>query len=100
MDKTTIEFGRWRIRRIDSKNWQLFEYRIILSGARAGDVDWVGLDSFHGSLLPALEDARKREFEQSGYTGDLDGAIKAIKRTDREFLNGLRKAMDDAECRG
>lgn len=100
MEKTTIEFGRWRIRRIDSKNWQLFEYRIILKGDRAGDVDWVGLDSFHGSLLPALEAARKREIEQSGYTGDIDGAIKAIKRIDREFLDGLRKVMADAEVRG
>jgi len=93
MDKTTIEFGRWRIVRRDPKNWQLHERKLILEGKRAGSVDWVALDSYHGTLMSALESARKREFEASGYTGDLDGALSELRKIDRKFLKDLKEAL-------
>jgi hypothetical protein len=94
MDKTTIEFGRWRIVRRDPKNWQLHERKLILEGKRAGSVDWVDLDSYHGTLMSALESARKREFESKGCTVDLDGALSELRKIDRKFIRDLKDALE------
>ena len=94
MDKTTIEFGRWRIVRRDPKNWQLHEKRIVLGGKRAGEVGWVDLESYHGTLMSALESARKREFESKGCTVDLDGALSELRKIDRKFIRDLKDALE------
>lgn len=93
MPRTEIEIGNLRIVRVDSKNWQLFEYRSV--DKRDGSVaeEWVALPSFHGTLLSALEAARGMNFPASGYKGGLDGAIREIKRLDKAFASEIRKAV-------
>lgn len=56
MDRTEIIVnGEWKIVRIDSCNWQVFNKREIGKSnnrggkSRAGEVDWVGLPAFFSS---------------------------------------------------
>ena len=94
MDKTTVEFGRWRVVRTDPMNWQLFERREIQSGKREGDVDWVGMANYFGRLIDAVRFARDREVAACGYDGSLDGAIKKLRQIDKKFLADLKEALE------
>ena len=93
MNKTTVEFGRWRVVRTDPLNWQLFERREILSGKREGEVDWVGTANYFARLADAVRFARDREIAACGYDGSLDGAIKKMRQIDKKFIEELKKAV-------
>lgn len=95
MDKTTIEFGKWRVTRIDPLNWQLFERAAIKKGKRAGETDWKPRSNYFGKLVDAVRFARDREFEQGGYDGSLDGAIGELRRLDERFVSAIRKAVGE-----
>lgn len=95
MDKTSIEFGKWRVVRIDTLNWQLSERKEIKNGKRKGEVDFVRLPNYFGRLTDAVVFARNREFEQGGYEGELDGAVKALRKLDRDFLAAVKEAVGE-----
>ena len=99
MEKTEIIVGAWKVKRIDSTNWQVFELREIGKAkpgtkSREGETDWVGLPAYYATLLPALERCkelnRARKLPRSLV---LDDVIDAIARLDEKFLKALKKAL-------
>lgn len=100
MEKTEIIVGDLKVKRVDSMNWQVFERREIKESrnpnggkSRAGEVDWVALPAFFGTLKPAVMRARVIHRERGLDAGDLDGAVKQLGRLDAEFEKKLDEAL-------
>ena len=92
MDRTTVEFGRWMLKRIDALNWQLFERKEKTRGKNAGEVGWVGMPNYFGQLVDGVAFARNREMERKGEFETLDGYIAELRRVDEQFAKALKKA--------
>ena len=45
----------YELRRLDSRNWQLWERRPVKSGRRAGMVEWMPCGAYFGSVRAAVE---------------------------------------------
>ncbi len=100
MEKSEIIAGPWMIKRIDSSNWQVFEHREIKENrnkntkSRAGEVDWVGLPAYYGTLLPAITKAKElNRVRGLDERMDLKSAIKRIDELDREFESAVKKTL-------
>ena len=60
MERTEIQLhDNWKVVRIDSMNWQVFQLREIKEShkpdtkSRAGEIDWVGLPAYFGTVAAA-----------------------------------------------
>jgi len=94
MEKTEIVVGDFMARHIDPMNWQVFERREIKgTSKRKGEIDWVALPNFYGSLKLALVKMRDLARERKMPRGDLETAIAAIEVADENFLKELKKAV-------
>ena len=99
MDKKEIIVGDFKIKRIDSLSWQVFERREIGKSnnpntkSREGEVDWVGLPAYFGTLVPALVKAKELNRNDKMASGELKDAIASIEKADEEFLEAVKKAV-------
>lgn len=100
MDKTEIIIGDLKIVRIDSMNWQIFEYRKVKDNnktKRGGETDWIPIQAFFGTLRPALIKAKEINRARKIRSGSLDDAIKAIQAADAGFITHVDKALAKLE---
>lgn len=100
MEKTEIIIGDLMIKRMDSLNWQIFEKREIKSNApkaRKGEIDWIPLQAFYGTLKPALVKAKEINRERKIKSGALVDAIKAIQDADSDFITHVDNALAKLE---
>ena len=82
--------------KVDSLNWQIFEYREIEdkpNAKRAGERDWCGLPCYFGSLKYAMLRLLDVDIATSGESMTLEDAIKRIERCERK----IAKAVADAK---
>lgn len=98
MDKQEIVIDdTLKVVHMDSMNWQLFEKREIKASnnpkARVGEVDWVALPAFFGTLKPALVKARDIYRERKLDAATLDAAIEQLEALDRKFVREVKKAV-------
>lgn len=101
MEKTEITVGRWKVKRVDSMNWQVFELREIKhegrgkgAGAnRKGEVDWMACPAFFAHLEYALEWIYERETADMGARRDLKDAVKQMRAIKTELVGAVRAAM-------
>ena len=102
MARPEIIAGDWKFKKIDSLSWQVFERREIRkcnnpnTKSREGEVDWVGMPAYFGTLKPALMKARELNRERKLGTSDLDAAIARIEASDRAFEKAVAKALAEA----
>ena len=101
MKKPEIVIGDFMVKRVDSMNWQVFERRELKAGradrrSREGEVDWVGLPAFYGTLAPAVAKVRSIHAERGIETGSLDDALARMAELDAEFMKTLGKALKGA----
>ena len=97
MERTEIIAGRWKVKRTDPRNWQVFELREVKESAktdRAGEIDWMACPAFFGELAYALEWCADRETENLGLQKDLKAAAKAVKASRDAFLAQVEKALE------
>lgn len=84
---------------VDSMNWQLFEKRAVTENSnpaknkRVGEVDWMPLPAFFGTLEPALAKARDIYRERKLDAATLDEAVKQLEALDRKFVREVKKAV-------
>ena len=84
---------------VDSMNWQLFEKKEITRDnrrggkSRVGEVDWMPLPAFFGTLRPALAKARDIYRERKLDAATLDEAVKQLEALDRKFVREVKKAV-------
>lgn len=103
MDKTEIIIGDMMIKRIDSLNWQLFERREIKKQnnpnfkSREGEIDWIPIQAFFGTLRPALIKAKEINRARKIMSGSLDDAIKVVQAADADFIKQVDKALAKLE---
>ena len=102
VEKTEITIGDFMVRRVDSMNWQVFERRELKAGrvdrrSREGEVDWVGLPAYFGTLAPAVAKVRSIYVERGIETGSLDDALARMAELDAEFTKALGKALRAAK---
>lgn len=96
MEKTEITVGRWKVKRIDSMNWQVFELREVKDrpGAkRAGETAWMACPAYFAHLEYALEWVYERETADMGVRRDLKDAVKQMRAIKTELVNAVRAAM-------
>ena len=99
MENKEIIVGDFMVKRIDSMNWQIFERREIAENKnpkknkRVGEIDWVALPAFYGTLKPALVKMKELHRERGIVSGDLNAAISAIERADAVFTKMVDKAL-------
>lgn len=77
----------YEIRRCDSLNWQVWRYKEAEKGKSKGEMEWVRLPSFHGSVRSALQwiaNNAMRE-ERADVDVDLEGAIEALRGIERDI---------------
>jgi len=95
MERTEIEFGRWRVKRIDSMNWQVFQLREVKANhnaKRAGETDWMACPAYFGKLEYALEWCLDREADDMGRR-ELKDAVRQLRAIKSEFLRELKGAL-------
>lgn len=86
---------RYKVVRIDSQNWQIFEYREIKErhkAKRAGETDWCGLPCYFGNLKYALLRLIDLNVSSDGESMTLEEAVKCIKATERQIIKAVEKA--------
>ncbi len=86
---------RYKVVRVDSMNWQIFEYREIKDRAkakRAGELDWIGLPYFFGDLKYALIRLLNLNVATSGESMTLDEAVSRIEAIERQIAKVAKKA--------
>lgn len=94
--RTEIELGKWKVKRIDRLNWQVFELREIKDkpGAkRAGEVDWVGCPAFFAKPEHALEWIYDHETADMGVRKSLKDAVAQMRCIRTQLVNELREAL-------
>ena len=77
----------YELRRLDSRNWQLWERRPVKSGKRAGMVEWMPCDAYFGGIREAVEhvagDAQRNRY--ACVDADLEGAISIMRQIERDI---------------
>lgn len=96
MTKTEVISGSWKFIKSDPLNWQVHELAEIKSGDRKGEVDWVRLPNYFGTLKAAVMFAKERNRERKLETAQLDDAVKQIEKLDKAFIGALEKALKEA----
>ena len=94
--RTEIELGKWKVKRIDRMNWQVFELREIKDkpGAkRAGEVDWVGCPAFFAKPEHAFEWIYDQETVDMGLRKSLKDAVSQMRAIRTQLVNEIRKAL-------
>lgn len=103
MDKTKIIVGDFMVKRIDSMNWQIFERRKLNRSqnpnnkSREGEIDWVALPAFYGTLKPALVRMKELHRDRGIVRGDLKAAIAAIEKADADFIAMVDKTLAEKD---
>lgn len=95
MERTEIEFGQWRVKRIDSMNWQVFQLREVKANhnaKRAGETDWMACPAYFGKLEYALEWCFDHEADDMGRR-ELKDAVRQLRAIKSEFLRELKEAL-------
>lgn len=90
-----IVTDRLKVVKVDSLNWQIFEYREIEDrpGAkRAGERDWCGLPCYFSSLKYAMLRLLDVDIAMSGEGMTLEDAIKRIERCERKIAKSVADA--------
>lgn len=100
MEKTEIVIGDLMVKHVDSMNWQLFERREVTENKnpeknkRVGEVDWMPLPAFYGTLKPAIAKARDLYRERGlPERAELKEAVDRMEKADADFLRALDKAL-------
>jgi hypothetical protein len=101
MEKPEIVIGDFKVKKTDAMNWQVFELRELKAGragtkSREGEVDWVALPAYFGTLKPAIVKVRNLYIERKIDVSSLDGLIGEIERLDAKFAKMLAKAVEKA----
>ena len=77
----------YELRRLDGRNWQLWERRLVKSGKREGQVAWMPCDAYFGSVRAAVEhvaaDAERNRFVN--VEADLRGALGIMRQIERDI---------------
>ena len=92
---TEIELGKWKVKRLNELNWQVYELREIKDGPmskRGGETDWVKCDAYFGKLENAIEWVYDRETGEMGRK-TLKGAIAQMRRIRTQLANEIREAL-------
>lgn len=95
MERTEIEFGQWRVKRIDSMNWQVFQLREVKAkhnAKRAGETDWMACPAYFGKLEHALEWCFDHEDDDIGKRG-LKDAVRQLRAKRTEFMRAMEEAL-------
>lgn len=102
MEKTEIVIGDFMVKHVDKLYWQLFERREIGESnnpntkARVGEVDWMALLAFYGTLKPALVRLRAIYRERGLESAELSNAVRQLERLDADFEAKLGEALRKA----
>ena len=101
MEKPEIVIGDFKVRKIDAMNWQVFERRELKAGradvkSREGEIDWVALPAYFGTLKPAIAKVRNLYIERKIDASSLDELIGEIERLDAKFAKMLDAAGEKA----
>lgn len=90
--KTVRVLEDFEARRMDSLNWRVWQRKVLESGKRKGEVDWVGLESYHTTLCAAVEwiarHAPREEYAK--VDADLEGAIGIMRDIERDMRRHAR----------
>jgi len=83
----------YEVRRMDSLNWRVWQYKVLKGGERKGESDWVPLDSYHGTLASAIEWIAKNAPKElhADVETDLKGAIELIREIERDMAEHARE---------
>lgn len=84
---------RYKVVRIDSLNWQVFEFREIKNKQRAGQKDWVALPRFYGKLTDALAGIARHGNSDACGSMTLDEAVRAIEKSNERLAREIEKAV-------
>jgi len=96
MAKTEITFGRWKVKRIDSLNWQVFEWREIKESSktkRGGETDWMAHPAYFSKLENALEWVYDKETEDMGIKKSLKTAVAQMRTIKTQLMADIRDAL-------
>lgn len=101
MEKPEIIVGDWKVKKIDSLCWQLFELREISKNnnpkaKRAGKKDWMPMPAYYSTLKPAFVKLKELHRERNLGTAELDEAIARIEKSDRAFEKAITKALKES----
>ena len=92
----------YEVRQMDSMNLRVWQYKELERGERKGELDWVGLDSYHSTVAEAVEwifkHAQRRYY--GGVETDLEGAIELLRGIEKDVgkhARAFKKVVD--QCR-
>ncbi len=89
---------KYELRRVDDMNMQLYEFREVDTSKshRYGSeerTEWRATGNFFQTVESACLFVFKRMQCESGYEGDLRGAVSAIERMKDEIVDNVRRAV-------
>lgn len=93
-----IVSDRYKVVRIDSMNWQIFEYRKIKESLnaeqskRAGEYDWCAMPIYYGNLKYALLRLIDLDVATDGESMTLEQAVRHIRQVERNIVKAVEKA--------
>jgi len=104
MDKQEVTINeRFKVVHVDSMNWQLFERREIKRGdrsgkgkSRVGEIDWIALPAFFGTLRAALAKAKELNRDRNLPDCGMAEAVDSIGKLDAAFMKQLDRALKEA----
>ena len=87
----------YEVRRMDQSNWQVWQYKVLEGGKRKGEMDWVALNSFHGTVSAAVGWIAKHAPRNLYLAADVDlqGAIDCMREIERDMAKHA-KAFEKA----
>lgn len=92
---------QYKIVRVDSLNWQVFEYKQLKAPknpnmpSREGEYDWVALQKFFGQLSPALRWLAEQQVD-NGEKMTLQEAVSTIETSNLKLMRDIEKALKAA----
>ena len=99
--RTEIELGKWKVKRIDRLNWQVFELREVKQEGRGkgagtnrkGETDWMACPAFFAKPEHALEWIYDQKAADMGLRKSLKDAVAQMRCIRTQLVNELREAL-------
>jgi len=101
MDRTEILLhDDWKVVRIDSMNWQVHQLREIKENSdpkknkRAGEVDWVAMPNYFGTVQDAAGFVHDRLADKAGKK-NLEEFTTFMAKERKKVVDAVRKAVKE-----
>ncbi len=97
-DRTTIDLGRYRLVRLDRKNWLMEEFREPrgngAGSAKSGEPRWRSMGVYFGSIGAGVSWLLEHEMLNGGGEYDLGGAVARFGEIAAELRHHVNVATE------